>query len=486
MPRTPLQVLAAITAFAALLRFLTLDLQSFWLDEAVTAQLVRESFGDMLSTIPDSESTPPLYYVLAWGWSQVFGGWEVGLRSLSALFGTATVPVAYAIGARVASERAGLAAAALVAVNPLLVWYSQEARAYALLVLLSACALLFFIRSLEQWLSRDLAWWAVFAALSLATHYFAVFVIVPEAVWLLVAARRREQLPAAARAVALPVLAGAALLPLAVDQRSNEFADYIDETSLATRIAQIPKQLFIGFDAPLELILVPVALGLAAFAIWLLWKPARSDTRARLRAPARVALAGLALPLLVALVGVDYLLTRNVIAVVVPLAVLLAAGFVLDRGGVAALAGLCAISVAVVIAVALEPDYQRDDWRGVADEIGPTPRERAIVVSPFNGRIPLALYLPGTTRFPDTGGSVDDIYAVGLAENAGGQEGEPPKLPKPANDYALIAFQVTEQVYEDTYTVVRLRSETPQGISRDVLGLLLLTPRHGAILRQAP
>ena len=63
---------------------------------------------------------------------------EYGLRSLSALAGVATVPVAYLIGAELRGRRAGLMAAALVAVNPMLLWYSQEARAYALLVLLCA------------------------------------------------------------------------------------------------------------------------------------------------------------------------------------------------------------------------------------------------------------------------------------------------------------------------------------------------------------
>jgi hypothetical protein len=61
--------LAGLIALAALLRFATLDLQSFWYDEAVTVGLVRRGFGDMLRHIADGESTPPLYYVLAWCWS---------------------------------------------------------------------------------------------------------------------------------------------------------------------------------------------------------------------------------------------------------------------------------------------------------------------------------------------------------------------------------------------------------------------------------
>src|SRR5215212_1490594 len=130
--------LVAIVAGAAALRFSTLGVQSFWHDEAVTVdRVLHPGLGATLKEIPSSEATPPLYYVLAWIWTKVFGHSEAGIRSLSALLGTATVPVAYAIGARVASRRAGLLAAMAVAVSPLMVWYSQEARAYALLVLTS-------------------------------------------------------------------------------------------------------------------------------------------------------------------------------------------------------------------------------------------------------------------------------------------------------------------------------------------------------------
>src|SRR3954452_17215008 len=99
---------AALTVLGAAVRFSTLDVQSFWVDEAVTVHLMHHSLGGVLSALPDSESTPPFYYVLAWGWSKLFGSGEVGLRSLSALFGAATVPVAYLAGARLVSRRAGL------------------------------------------------------------------------------------------------------------------------------------------------------------------------------------------------------------------------------------------------------------------------------------------------------------------------------------------------------------------------------------------
>src|SRR5260221_273001 len=145
----------------------------------------------MLPQLKASESNPPLYYVLAWGWAKAFGTGEIGMRSLSALFGAATVPVAYLIGRELASKRAGLITAAIVAVNPMLIWYSQEARSYAVLVFFGALALLFFVRALNSRHGRDLGLWALASGLALCSHYFAVFAVAIEAAWLLVALRSR-------------------------------------------------------------------------------------------------------------------------------------------------------------------------------------------------------------------------------------------------------------------------------------------------------
>src|SRR3954454_7715927 len=187
------QLLAVLTALAAILRFSTLHLQSFWFDQAVTVQVVLGSFGHMQSSIGGSEATPPLYYAIAWGWSRVFGHGEVGLRSLSALAGTLFVPVAYAAGKELASRRVGVVVAALAAVNPLLIWYSQEARSYSLLALFAGLSFLLFARQLREPRDRTLVLWTLASVLAIATHYFAAFVVAPEAAWLLIRARDRRR-----------------------------------------------------------------------------------------------------------------------------------------------------------------------------------------------------------------------------------------------------------------------------------------------------
>ncbi len=150
----------AILALAALLRFAFLDAQSYWLDEAVAVDTIDRSFSGMLDRIYDNESTPPLYYVVAWLWVKVAGTGEFGLRSLSAIAGTAFVGVAYLTGRKLVSQRAGLIAAALAAVSPLLVYYSQEARSYPLLMLFGGLSLLGFAHAREEPTAKALAGWA--------------------------------------------------------------------------------------------------------------------------------------------------------------------------------------------------------------------------------------------------------------------------------------------------------------------------------------
>jgi mannosyltransferase len=220
------QALAGLTVLAAALRFPTLHVQSYWFDEAVTVGLVKSSFGHMMSSIGGSESTPPLYYALAWVWSHVLGTSEFGLRSLSALAGTALIPVAYATGAELASRRAGLVIAALAAVNPLLIWYSQEARSYALVLLLASVSFLLFARMQSAPRVRTLVALTVVSALALATHYFAGFMILPEAVWLLLRWPDRRQ-PALATAALVAVIG--ALLPLLLEQRRMNLTSFINQ-----------------------------------------------------------------------------------------------------------------------------------------------------------------------------------------------------------------------------------------------------------------
>jgi 4-amino-4-deoxy-L-arabinose transferase-like glycosyltransferase len=390
--------LAGLTVLAAVLRFYGLAHQGFWFDEANTAADLRYSPGKMLGLLPQNETTPPLFYCVAWVWARGFGFGEFALRSLPALTGMATVPMMYAATTKLVGRRAGLVAAALTACNPFLVWYSQEFRPYAPMVLLSAASLLAFAHARERPTARVLTVWAIISALGLTNHYYALLVAVPQAVWLLVEHRRTRSVLIA---VAFVGACGLALLPLAISQNSTGNASWIAPIPLVPRLAQIVPEFLIGFQAPAARVLERVAEACVLIAFILL--AVRSDRFERQGAfmAGVIAVAGLLLNLLLIAAGIDDLITRNVLSLWPPIAIVVAAGLGARRAGLlgtAAAVALCATGVVAVAGVAFDRNFQRPDWRAVGRVLGaqpaPSVAQRAILVQDYRDALPLSLYLP--------------------------------------------------------------------------------------------
>ena len=470
----------ALTALGAVLRFATLDAQSFWLDELVTVSLLDRGFGDMLDGVRASEATPYLYYMLAWPWVHGFGLGEVGLRSFSALVGSLAVPVSYAAGAMLCSRRVGVLGAALVAVHPFLVWYSQEARSYSLLVLLGACTVLFLGRALRAPRRADLGLWAVASSLAIATHYFAVLLVAAEAAWLLARYRVRRD---AAAALLLPTVVLAAHLPLLDAQRGN--GETVADTSLLSRVVGTPKALVVGYSFPGELAGSALAVVLVVVGLVLLAMRARADERRGALVAGSLALTVVVVAMGLALVGSDYLTARNVVLAVVPGAICLAGGYVSTRLGLAAAVALCMLLLAVTLTVSLDERYGRTDWRGAAEELEAPTVERAIVVTPFMSRSLWRPYLPGLDEPAASTVRVGEIAVVGLATEggfSGGRVRPPdvgPRTPPPG--FALVASERTP-----TFTLNRYRAAAPTDVSTEALAGLRLADQQPGLLLQPP
>lgn len=462
--RAALFSLAAIVAAAAVVRFVDLGARSFWRDEAVTSELVHRSFGSMLSSLPGSESTPPLYYVLLWIWSRVFGSGEAGLRSLSALAGTATVVVVYAIAAELLSRRAALIASALAAVSPLLVWHSQDARSYALLMFFGSLSFLFFVRSLRDPTRRSLGLWALASALALTTHYFALFAIAPEALWLFVSAGRAARV---ASATAVVAAVGGALAPLALAQRSN--ASWITEVSRARRIDEVAKEFLVGPQAPHTRAASGLAGLLVVTALVLVARYGRERERRASAVAGGIGACALLLPLLLSVVGLDYVLARNLIVAWTPIVVVVACGLAVSRlplVGLSAAAALVALALWIDVATAHTPKFRAEDWRGAARAIGSPDTERAIVVLPDAGIDPLLVYRRGSRPFPPGGARVQEVVvvAIGPSHRELGRDGRYPLPPSRL-------FRVVGRVERRYFTDLRLRSSKPRLVTPAVLGI---------------
>jgi mannosyltransferase len=487
-------LLGAIIVLAVVLRFYRLGHQGFWFDEANTALLVHFSPGKMLGLIPQSESTPPLYYCVAWVWARVFGFREAGLRSLSAVCGVLVVPVAYGLGRALSTRRVALVAAALTACNPLLIWYSQEARSYEMLVLLTSLALLSCARARADPTPRRLAVWAGTSALALSTHYYAVLAVLPQAAWLLAGYRLRRSVRIA---VGLVLLCGAALIPLALSQNGTGNDSWISHAPLGVRLAQVVPQLLIGTDSPARTLVKWLAYAAAVIALVLLITRITPSERRPALIGFGLAVAAFVLALLLVAAGFDDLITRNIIVVVVPILLALAGGYGARRAswlGLAAAGVLCVIGIVATVGIARERRLERPDWRPVAQAFGPAPRPgapgRAILVQHYAYMLPLSLYLPHLQRLRAPGQRVDEFDVVSFSS---------PQQPlcwwgaacnlipsAMQSSYPLAGFRVAWRRRVLQFTILHMVARRPEYLTPRVVNSALFTThlRHDILLYQ--
>jgi mannosyltransferase len=463
---------ALVLALAAAVRFATLDLQSYWFDEGFTVSIVRDGLFHLFDGVTETEFTPPLYYLVGWVWAHVFGTGEIGLRSLSALLGTATVGVVYLAGSRLVDARTGLAAALLFAVNPLAVWYSQEARSYALLGFLSALSLLFLADAYRgRGGSRAIVGWAISAGLALCTHYFAVFMVVPQAAWLLL---RRRDGPALI-AVGLVGVIGLALLPLAIDQHRTALLGLIG-SPLSHRASEpffaLPGGYYAEWDGrhPWEMYLFGIGLLLLVLTAGAL-DPARRRGAAL---AGGLALAVIGLSLGAAVLSFDYIVYRYFIVALPALTIALAAGLVNRRAiwlGSGVLAAIVIVSLTAVYRFNDDVSLHRTDWRSASTAVGEQDPHRALVLT-WDGQPTLDAYRE-TSDLPAGGATVDEVvYVLG-----GGDHLSPPAH----------SFVPVEEKPVAGFVVTRYRSRHMQRLTEErLLDSVTFEPYAGHAVLDSP
>lgn len=202
----PLLVLVALALLAFGLRVYHLDYFSLYQDEALTPLRASYDIGKILRNeiviqeAVTQDTHPPFYFLIIHFTRLLFGNSDFAYRYPSVLAGVLLIPLLYQFGRQVAARRpasgrrVGFLAALLAAVNPLQVWYGQEARMYTLLLVLVTGASYALWRALtaRDLSSRDLAKWFLIyiflSALAFLTHYTTVFLIAAQALfwfWLL-------------------------------------------------------------------------------------------------------------------------------------------------------------------------------------------------------------------------------------------------------------------------------------------------------------
>jgi Dolichyl-phosphate-mannose-protein mannosyltransferase len=181
----PAVVVVLLTAVGFAIR-LAVAHESIFGDEVSTWWIVSTNgLGGVVSTVhSDAEITPPLFFVAAWLTTQIDLTPEL-VRAPSLLAGAASIPLVYLLGVRTVGRTSAVVASALTALSPFLIYYSAEARGYALMMASVALSTLAMLLAVD---TRRARWWVLYAVGSCAavySHYTAVFVLGPQLVWLL-------------------------------------------------------------------------------------------------------------------------------------------------------------------------------------------------------------------------------------------------------------------------------------------------------------
>jgi len=184
-------ILTLIVILASVLVLLYLGKKSLWQDEATSVAIAKQDW-ETFSLVMSGRPNMPLYHMMLHRWIRI-GDSEFIIRSLSAIFALATVPMLYALGARMFGSRVGILAALLLTVNAFFIRYAQEARAYSLVLMLVTLSSYFFVLSIERPSLRYWIGYVISSVLAVFSHLFAVFVLLTQGASLIFLRRRDVQ-----------------------------------------------------------------------------------------------------------------------------------------------------------------------------------------------------------------------------------------------------------------------------------------------------
>jgi hypothetical protein len=396
----------------------------FWGDEVASARIVGESnVRDVVDDVRRTESTPPAWYVLAWGageldralpGSSLFDPLE-GLRLLSVLFAAAAAVITSLWTKRLlGSTLLGAFAGVLIALGSVPAAYAEQLRAYALVTLLAVTfGVLLGTVAADQLSHRWVVLLGVVAWMGLLTHYFFAFTLAAGALWLWTS---RPRPPGRERATLALGAALVGFLPwlsaLAAQQEAGRY-QWIGSFD-AQRVAKLPASLFFGLDG-LLFGAIRIAFTLLVLAgIVAIW---------RLRTGTLVAALGVipvAASAVVWAAGQPIVNERNLLVVAPFLAILAAAALSRLPHRACTVGAVVGIAITVAGSVVAHTTLGQPDYRGVARTLGDfgwndgQPIALGHMTAATSVRVAVGWYLPCAPMLVAAHGKPDRaLFAVG-------------------------------------------------------------------------
>lgn len=355
-----------------LLRLISLN-QSLWLDEAINIQAAKSfSLVGMLTEYAVADFHPPGWFVILWFWGKLFGYSEIVMRLPSVIFGVLTISTTYLIGKKLVSKNVGLLAALLLSINPLHIYYSQETRMYALATLAVAINILLLIKIIKGE-KVNLIFLIVSNLGILLSDYIAYFIFPAQLIFLLFT--KKEVVKRWAMAFVGALILSIWWLPI--------FLRQLDVG--ATASANLPTWKFVvgAFDfktVPLtfvkfiigrisladKVLYAAILLPVAGLFTYLLWRGAKNLGNL----PRNLNLTWVIVPVLLVATTSIFIPVYSYFRVlfIIPAFVILIANGILsfkNKLRHVFLVVVMLIQVFCALVYLLNPNYQREDWKGL-------------------------------------------------------------------------------------------------------------------------
>jgi mannosyltransferase len=189
-----MRILPTAVTFAVMM--VGISVPSFWRDEAATLSAVRRPFPELIRMLGNVDAVHGFYYMIMWVLVRAFGTGEFALRLPSAIAMAVAAGFVAALGRRLVSPRAGLAAGVLFAVVPDISLYGQDARSYAMVTAVAAIASYLLIRALGAEHGHQRRWWVTYAvsvALLGILNIFGLLLVIAHGVTVLLRMARPEE-----------------------------------------------------------------------------------------------------------------------------------------------------------------------------------------------------------------------------------------------------------------------------------------------------
>lgn len=187
LQRYALAILVGLTLLGFFLRVHHLGASAYRGDEAFAVRYWAASPAETFANLAGTEPHPIGIFLAFWAWKSLVGDGEFAMRMLSVLVNLLGVPAMYALARRLVKVRTvALIAALLWAINPNLIWQSQDARNYAMWAALSLISMWLMLRAADS-PARRLNWllYIIFATLTLYTFFLEAFLVVVHALYIL-------------------------------------------------------------------------------------------------------------------------------------------------------------------------------------------------------------------------------------------------------------------------------------------------------------